>query len=132
MAQRGTRRARGKGLVHVHEVQRRHAERLLDRAGDVEGQAPAPRRGELEDLADRQDRWLVTREQLIGPLGRGADGAPRFAHPGLGLRRRHDRHPVAAAVQLARHVGDEVVDLVPRLPRVRRDVNDREALGHRR
>ena len=34
--------------------------------------------------------------------------------------------------ELVRHVGDEVVDLVPRLPRVRRDMNDREALGHRR
>ena len=131
VAERHRRGARRERLVHVHEVQRRVRQHLLERAGDVERRRrrrSPPRRREREQLADRQHAHAaVVGEELAGP-----DEPAGLAHERGRARRREHQQAVPRARELIAQRRDERVDLVRVLPRVRRDLRDGEAVAHQR
>ena len=139
VAQRGVGGARCERLVDVDEVELDGAEQFLDGARDVDRQRrrPPARAGyDVEHLADGEDPRLAfvgAGEQRTRVAARGAQRAARVAHPLLRARGGYDQDAMAAPGELARDASDVRVDLVVLgLPRVGRDVGDRERLGHRR
>ena len=131
VAQRGAGRAGRERLVHVNEVELRRLQQRLDRARHVQGQrhrATAPERQALAH-ADHA-RTALVREDRAGVSRRGLDPVATLADQLTRVRRRDDRHPVPAFAELVGEPLHVAVDLVVHLPRVRRDLGDREALRH--
>ncbi len=95
----GARRPR---LVHVDEIQRRDAQRLLDRPRDVH------RRRRVDPLAPAREQQLAHPEhpnptlgveQILGMLPRGPDQPPRLPHQLRRARRRQQQHPMAPSAR---------------------------------
>jgi hypothetical protein len=131
VAQRQRGGARRERLVDVHEVERRPAQHVVERAPDVQRRGrrhAAPRRRERQQLADGEHAHAAAGvEELAGP-----DQPARLAHQLRGAGRRENDHPVPAPGQLGRQRAHERVDLVLVLPRMGRDLRDGEAVAHHR
>ena len=106
-------------------------EQLLDRARDVErdgGPGARAARQRRQRLADGEH----PRAAVVGQQLAGVDGPPALAHEVLRARRRDDQDAVPTGGELVADAANLLVDLVPRLPRVRGDVGDGVRPGHRR
>ena len=133
VAQGHAARARRPRLVYVHEIQRRDAQRLLDRPRDVDRRGRIDRlaRGVEEQLADPEHPHApVGVEERLGRLPRGPDQAPRLAYELGRARRRQQHHAVPTLGQLTRDLVGERPDLVGILEGMRRDLGDGEPFCH--
>ena len=103
-------------------------EQLVDRARDVDRQRGAPAPGSGGSTSPTAS----TRGSPPGGSAAPARIAWREARTrSLRRRRRDDQQPVPAGGELLGDAADEDVDLVLVLPRVGRDLGDREGVGHR-
>ena len=128
----------GERLVHVHEVQRHAREHFLDVSGRRRSAAPGHGGGRRErpraPLPPRSRAGLPPSAPSSRRSGASASGPQllaRLAHPLLRARGGEHEHAVPPSRELGRRARPRGVDLVLDLPRVRRDVGDRERGGHR-
>src|SRR5215216_1993826 len=118
--------------MNVHQIERHGAQQSLERPADVErkrrGSSPRPTR-QGNALANRKNSGVLALQQSPRTLPSFAYQLPRLTNRGPRLGRSNDQNPMATPSELLGRPADELIDLMPLLPRMRTDLRNGKRLA---